>query len=176
MGQPALPEPCKLIAGLLLSEGVPAEGVQGDLAAVFGRIDHVSQPVPWDYTAYYEAEMGPGLRRQFVSFAEPVPRDRLADLKIQTNEMERNWIESGRRRVNVDPGLLSLSSLVLASTKDHAHRIYLRDGIYAEVTLVYREGRFRQLPWTYPDYAEAVETFERMRELWNAVRRGRRHD
>jgi len=56
------------------------------------------------------------------------------------------------RPLNLDPGYLTEAKLVLASTKDHAHRIYLGRGIYAEVTLHYQNGRWQSHDWTYPDF------------------------
>jgi hypothetical protein len=92
----------------------------------------------------------------------------LAAIKRQTNDLEAGSSVEDRRQVNIDPGYVSLSKLVLATTKNHAHRIYLSDGIYAEVTLHYRDGAFRGYPWTYPDYAssEYCALFQKVRDLY----------
>ena len=76
--------------------------------------------------------------------------------KLITNFIESDLSTGGARRVNLDPGYMDAARVVLASTKDHAHRILLGKGIYGEVTLLYRDGAFRPLPWTYPDYREAA--------------------
>lgn len=112
-----------------------------------------SELLQFDFTDYYQNEMGTGLVRSWVGFEKPVMPDRLAQIKLTTNEMEQRFLdEHGNRRLNLDPGILSLHNLVLASTKDYAHRICLADGIYAELTLIYRSGGYRALEWTYPDY------------------------
>src|SRR2546421_2282164 len=98
--------------------------------------------------------MGAGLRKRLLAFAEPVEPGRLPEIKLATNALERE-LAAGRpepRPLNLDPGLLGLGKLVLATTKDQAHRVYLRDGIFAEVTLQYRAGKFEPWPWTYTDY------------------------
>jgi hypothetical protein len=122
----------------------------------WGSIRGRSPDLPFDFTDYYQAEMGPGLVRRWVEVAGMVMPDRLADLKLAAGRMEQEIAVAGRRRVNLDPGLLSLHSFVLATTKDFAHRIYLRDGIYAELTLLYRSGGFEPMEWTYPDYRTAA--------------------
>jgi hypothetical protein len=100
--------------------------------------------------------MGTDLKKQFVVFEQPIDPAALADIKRQTNAWEAEYAALGRhpepRPLNLDPGYITAAKLVLASTKDHAHRIYLRDGIYAEVTLAYRDRRWQPHEWTYPDY------------------------
>jgi hypothetical protein len=91
--------------------------------------------------------------RRLVTFRPLIDPGRLAAIKRETNALEQRWTDEGQRQVNLDPGYLSLSKLVLATTKDHGHRMYLGQGIYAEVTLRFQDGAFRAWPWTYPDYA-----------------------
>jgi hypothetical protein len=122
------------------------------LERAFGPVVFATDPVPWSFTAYYDREMGPGILRLFWAFGPLVDPASLADIKRTTNGIEDAFREDGGRKLNLDPGLLSFSRFVLATTKDHAHRVPLRDGIYAEVTLVFEEGEYRPLPWTYPDY------------------------
>jgi hypothetical protein len=102
--------------------------------------------------------MGDNLKRKFFAFNKMVERDRLAEIKLWTNRLEEKYGEKIDnfvfRKVNLDPGILSLANLSLASTKDYAHRIYLEKGIFSELTLVYEKKRFKSLPWTYPDYTE----------------------
>jgi hypothetical protein len=123
------------------------------LPRIFGTVDFLSDRLRFDFTAYYAAEMGEGLERQFVAFRRPIRPEQLVDIKLRTNRLEqRSFSARGKRQVNIDPGYLTLSKLVLATTKDHQHRVYLGRGIYAEVTLRFRAGTFAPWDWTYPDY------------------------
>lgn len=120
----------------------------------FGPVDMVSPWMPFSDTPYYAAEMGGPLFRRVFAFSRHVGQGTLAEIKGCTNALEEDLSLKGRRRVNLDPGLLLHARFVLATAKDHAHRIYLGKGIFADLTLTYREGAFRPLPWTYPDYTE----------------------
>jgi hypothetical protein len=134
----------------------------------FGKIDFQSEPIDFNYTAYYEKEMGVGLKRRFVSFSKLIPIQDLYRIKLYTNRLEAKFLNSGARRVNIDPGYVDLAKLVLASTKDYAHRIYLRKGIFAEITLSYRSNSFVPNAWTYPDYCsqEYIDIFNNIRKLY----------
>jgi hypothetical protein len=115
-----------------------------------------SEPFEFIETDYYTATMGAGLKKQFLAFERLIDSAELANIKRETNNFEVEYAALRRhaepRPLNLDPGYLTPAKLVLASTKDHAHRIYLRDGIFAEVTLVYRQRKWQPLEWTYPDY------------------------
>jgi hypothetical protein len=166
MGTPRLPDPANLIIGVIAGDRNLLSGVRAALEPKFGRIDDQADPASFDLTDYYEPEMGKSLVRQWFSFAELCPLDRIAEIKLATNELENKWWRSdGTRKVNLDPGFLTLHNLILATTKNYAHRIYVGNGIFAEVTLLYRDGRFQALNWTYPDYqsATAVEFLFRVR-------------
>ncbi|MBD3392332.1 MAG: DUF4416 family protein [Chitinivibrionales bacterium] len=129
--------------------------VLDDVKARFGTAASSYGPVPFSaFTGYYAGEMGENLEKVYLTFAGLVDRDGLARAKLDTNEIEREYSANGRRTVNLDPGYLARDKLVLATTKDFFHRLYLADGIYAEVTLHYRQGRFRYFSWTYADYKE----------------------
>lgn len=125
----------------------------------YGKIDIKSEVISFDFTTYYFSEMGCPLKRYWFSFSDLIFPEQLADIKLETNQIERDFSVDGKRRVNIDPGYLALSKLVLASTKDFSHRVYIKDGIYAEVTMRYIKKEFQFLPWTYPDYR--TETFIR---------------
>ncbi|MGD8794619.1 MAG: DUF4416 family protein [Anaerolineae bacterium] len=153
MGTARTHQPVKLMASLLTGDLSLLAPIKEALVGAFGAIDFASEMLPFDHTDYYEAEFGPGLARQIVTFRRLVPPEALPAIKRQTNEMEWAFAGEAGRRVNVDPGYVSLNKLVLATTKNHAHRLYLGEGIYGEVTLAYRQGRFRPWPWSYPDYA-----------------------
>ncbi|MBN2465043.1 DUF4416 family protein [candidate division WOR-3 bacterium] len=150
-------DPAKLVVGLLSADRKLLEQAQSALTEGFGTVTVKSPEVPFNFTDYYEKEMGPGLIRQWVSFHGLVEPDQLSDFKSTTRSLEKRFLgPNGKRRVNLDPGLLTLYNLVLASTKGYAHRIYLRDGIHAELTLLFHSGKFEPLPWTYPDYQTPV--------------------
>lgn len=152
MGTARNPQPVKLIASLLSGDLQLISEVRARLSSTLGPIDFESGLLPFDHTEYYTPEFGPGLERQIVTFHDLVDPGDLPAIKLQTNDLEWALAGEGKRRINIDPGYVSLGKLVLASTKDHAHRLYLDKGIYGEGTLVYQRGRFRPWPWTYPDY------------------------
>jgi len=123
----------------------------------FGEPKTVSPVIPFEFTDYYTASMGKPLFRRFYIYPTGFDVESLPDVKIRTNEIEEEGareLDLGvDRPLNLDPGYLTLSKLILASTKDHAHRIYLRDGIFGEVTLHYHNKSYRSRPWTFPDYS-----------------------
>ncbi|RPI49840.1 MAG: DUF4416 family protein [Chloroflexi bacterium] len=170
MGTAREPLPVKLIASLLTAEPELLARVREALAVAWGAIDLQSEILPFDHTAYYDAEFGPGLQRQIVAFERLISPAELPAAKRLANELEQSLAAEGRRRVNVDPGYVSLGKLVLATTKNHAHRLYLGQGVYGEVTLAYQQGRFRPWPWTYPDYGseEYCALFGAVRERYKA--------
>ena len=128
------------------------------LQAVFGPTCLISKDFSFHHTAYYEKEMGAGLLKRFLAFENLVSSDCLPDVKNLTNRLESELtcqaLFAESRPLNLDPGLLQLGKFILATTKDQAHRIYLRDGTYAEVTLRFHEGTFEAWPWTYADYRQ----------------------
>lgn len=142
----------KLIIGVLISRRKLFPAVCEELTARWGEIDYTSPFLPFDYTHYYDREMGSPIERVFLCFGSLIAPDLLPAVKRETNTIELRFAEDGLRRVNLDPGLLNLSRLVLATTKDGSHRVPLSSGVYAEVTLTYAKGTFQELPWTYPDF------------------------
>jgi hypothetical protein len=120
----------------------------------FGEIEDSHGPIPFTFTDYYSKEMGAQLQKTYLIFKQSIDRDQLADIKLFSNSIEGEYSASGRRNVNIDPGYIARDKLVLASTKDFYHRLYLGKGIYGEVTLHYRLGKYRYFSWTYPDYKE----------------------
>lgn len=133
------------------------DAVAADLEKEIGPVGRRGPVYRFDYTSYYEEEMGGELCKQIMAFADLVPPHRLAELKRRTMEIERRLaLEDGsggpRRRANIDPGLLSEGSLVLATAKYGRHRIAVAPGLYAEITLLFERGRYRPQPWTYADY------------------------
>ena len=155
-----------LIVGMLSTDREMKDEAKRRLEELDGGCRYAGPSLPFTYTDYYDAEMGEGIERDFLAFETLVDPSLLAEFKLDTNRLEERFVVGGGRRVNLDPGLLSLGKLILASTKDNAQRIPLRDGIYAEVTLIYREKSYRPLPWTYPDYRspEYLEILHALRE------------
>jgi len=172
LGKVHTPLPVKLICGMIFTGQDVLQHAAQRLQVRLGSIDIYSEIFPFTHTAYYNREMGSDLKRVFVAFAQLVRCERLSEVKILTNGLEENLAleVSGqlRRRINIDPGYLEASKLVLASTKNFSHRIYLKRGIYAEVALQYRNNRFEPLPWTYPDYQDpkVVKFLRRVRKVY----------
>lgn len=167
MSRPLPPAPCTLILGLLRSPGVDRERVASALEEVFGSLEAATGEEPFTQSGYYDREMGGGLLRSFAALRGSREPGELAALKLAANALEGEWAGPAGRAVNIDPGLLTLTQVVLASAKPAAHRVYLGRGIYGEVELVFERGTFRPLPWTYPDYREAraVAFFNGVREV-----------
>jgi hypothetical protein len=146
-----------LLVTAVFSRRVPALAeARTRLEELFGPVELAGTPFVFDQTSYYEASMGPDLRKQLLAFRDLVAPERLPDIKRRTIALEEEIAAAGlypeTRPVNLDPGLLELGKFLLATTKDQAHRIYLREGIFAEVTLRYHAGAFEPWPWTYADY------------------------
>jgi len=167
------PEPLAL--PLLAIMGRSAAEIDALIPAVcarFGKILGSSPDYDFDaFTNYYAAEFGTGLVKRLVFFAEAREQRLLAEDKLWANALEQERARGGEKKsrsVNIDPGYLTLSKLVLASTKDHAQRIYIGHAIWAEITLVYRGGSFMRHPWSYPDYAALIPFINRVREEMRA--------
>jgi hypothetical protein len=188
MGKACAPRPVKLIVSAFAPADTLLQHARQRLVAAYGPVDLESELLPFAHTSYYDAEFGgppapggppgPGggtLVRRIWSFEPLIDPGALAAIKLWTNDLEQSGAIDGRRRINLDPGYVSLAKLVLATTKNHGHRIYLRDGIYAEVTLRYRDGAFSSWPWTYPDYATAAycALFDQIRRRYVAQLHGR---
>lgn len=154
MSIPRAPQRAKLIIGLIMKDRMLIESLSAELCASYGRLEMVSAWMPFNYTTYYEPEMGAPLSRRMLAFKNLIQQDELPAIKLTTNRLEESYSHNGKRRVNIDPGYLLLERLVLASGKNFSHRIYLGQGIYADLTLIYQHGVFNKLPWTYPDYAD----------------------
>ncbi len=172
MGRIYQPKPVNLIIGILTSIPELFGQIDKILGKYFGPIDLRSDILSFIFTDYYNEEMGEGIQRQFYSFEKLFMPEEIATIKVQTNTIEDCFVFLKRynvkRPINIDPGYINESRLILASTKDFSHRIYLRDGIYAEVTLNYRGGKYESFQWTFPDYktSEYQNFFLAVRELY----------
>jgi len=160
--------PVKLIIGFIYKDEANFIRAKDKLKRKFGRIDFESESIDFNYTGYYEEEMGSNLKRRFISFRKPIPIQDLYRIKLYANRLEARFLVSKCRQINIDPGYLDLAKLVLATTKDYAHRIFLRKGIFAEITLSFRGNSFSPNDWTYPDYRskEYIDIFNQIRNLY----------
>ena len=174
MSEPKEADEVKLVSSLFSPEGELLEPVIRELEGLFGPTEWRSPACFFDRTRYYEKEMGWPLHRRFVSFKTLIRPDELVPVKLKTNALENQYLDRDRRRVNIDPGYISLERLVLATGKNYTHRIYLARGIYADLTLVFHKGSFKPLEWTYKDYAtpEVIGFFNTLRERYKNQVRG----
>ncbi|PIE31692.1 GTP-binding protein [candidate division KSB3 bacterium] len=156
----------KLIAAITSSDLRLIEYVEQQLSQTFGSYESKSDLFSFDdFTSYYALEMGTGLQKKFVSFQKMIPLEEFSDIKLLTNHLEQESAHDGKRRINLDPGYVTHAQMVLATTKNYSHRIYIGKGIYGELTYVYKKKAFHFLEWTYPDYREpwAIAFFENVR-------------
>jgi hypothetical protein len=161
----------KLICGIIASERQVFGAAQRKLEQIYGHIDLQSPFFPFDFTDYYEKQMGKNLRRQFLSFTKLIEPDRLAQIKLFTNQLEqeiKREFAAARRIVNLDPGYLTSAALVIATAKDFAHRVPLQEGIYAHLEFLFGREEVKILDWTYPDFKseEYQDFFLRVRRIY----------
>lgn len=170
MSQPRSAKPAKLVIGLLGSDRDELGEAITEVQQCIGRIDMVSPWLTFDFTDYYTEEMGKPLVRRVLSFRGLIEQESLAEIKLRTNAIEKKFSVGGKRRVNIDPGYLLYERFVLATGKNFSHRIYIGSGIYADLTLIFQQGTFQSLPWTYPDYRDAnmIGFLMRVRDKYGA--------
>ena len=156
----------KLIAGLISNDA----GLFDKAGRIFekklnNKIDFESEVLPFIHTDYYKDELGENLKRKFLSFKNPVSLKNIEKTKLISNKIEKILSADNKRVINIDPGYLDLSKLVLFSTKDYSHRMHVGRGIFAEVTLYFKNDKFNAWPWTYPDYKtdEYISIFNSIR-------------
>jgi len=169
MAIPTSPLPVLRFSGLLAGTAEQLAAARWELTQWYGDIDAVSEIIPFTFTDYYDEQMGKGLLRQWVRFKSLFAPEHLAKCKLETNMAEtllaRQFRQSGdqpqpARPINIDPGYVHRYKVILATTKDHSHRIYLREGIFAEVTLHWSQNLWTPWPWTYADYrGETAQRF-----------------
>ena len=178
MGAIRLPEPVKAICGVLFHPGADLACVEDALGPVLGAADLRSEVWDFDFAAHYDSETGPNVQRAFLAFDELMDPGDLAATKVRTNQLEAELAAAlgcgVPRPVNLDPGYVDLARLVLATTKDRAHRVYLGLGVHAEVTLTYRRSGFEPWEWTYSDYRTEpyLAFFQQVRARYVEQRRG----
>ncbi|PIE69336.1 MAG: GTP-binding protein [Deltaproteobacteria bacterium] len=157
MSKPTIPLPVKPVLSILSARWDRFwPGLRRILEERLSPIDHISETIPFTQTTYYNKELGTPITRRLISFEKLMPMDELPNIKLWTNTLENNHADpQGNRLVNLDPGYLNQERLVLATGKNFTHRIYLREGIWADLTLIFQRGAWVDLPWTFPDYATA---------------------
>jgi len=150
------PQPVKLLVGVLAADENCLRAARTAVIETFGQADIISQTWPFDMTGYYAEQAGPAILRQFISIDKLIDPGQLASIKHKANQIEQLLAETlatqWPRPVNLDPGYIEPSKLVLASTKNFAHRVYIGQGIWAEVTLTYNKGLWQSYPFTFPDF------------------------
>ncbi len=153
MSIPKKPLPAKLLLGFFMQEKVIFNEILTIIKEKLGSIDIISPWFDFDYTDYYEKEMGDNLFRRIIVFKDLIEQEELAKIKNITNLIEKSYEHDGNRKINIDPGYMLPSRFILATGKDFSHRIYIGENIYADLTLIFKNGDFHTLEWTYPDYA-----------------------
>lgn len=168
MGTVTSPVPVQYFVSIIFNDRVSLSALGAELTHVLGVIQERSPTQAFSHSGYYASEMGNDLSRHFLLFASLAPREQLAEIKLQTNEIEARFAEGVKRTANIDPGYVALEHVVLATTKGFTHRIYLGKGIWADLTLIFGKGGFRALEWTYPDYAspEIIALYNKWRKTY----------
>jgi hypothetical protein len=177
MAIPSAPEPVQLFAAVLMGDETLLPPVRERLAEAFGPVDFESGSFPFDVTGYYEPEMGAGLRRRFLTFERLISPEDLARVKLVTNRIEDGFVRDGRRRVNLDPGYMDIYKIVLASAKFQGPKVYVAEGICADLTLYYDRG-WKPFPWGFPDFRDGRYdgVLTEIRRLYKAKRKRRGPD
>lgn len=170
MSAPQDSDNVKLITSIFSPRKELVDKVIKELEGKFGPRDWTSPEMFFDRTKYYQREMGWPLHRRFITFRDLIRPEEIVDIKLATNDIERQYLIDGNREVNIDPGYISLERLILATGKNYTHRVYLSKGIYADLTLIFNKGGFRTLEWTYRDYSEP-ETIGFLNELRERYKR-----
>lgn len=154
MSTPRIPVPAKAVLSVLSSQWEHFwTELLPKLEELLGAIDYQSPLIPFTQTSYYNQELGTPITRRLLSFVQPLDMDKLPGIKLATNALEEQWTHNGSRLFNLDPGYITQERLVLATGKNFSHRIYLGQGIWADLTLIFHKGDWFDLPWTFPDYA-----------------------
>ena len=164
-----MPEKVKLIIGLISNDTDLFDKIKSTLEKRFkNKVDFESPVMDFVHTDYYNEEMGQGLKRKFISFKRMVPLDNIERFKLLANKIEKKNSVNNKRSINIDPGYLDLSKVILFSTKDYSHRIHIGKSIFAEVTLYYKDKKFQAWPWTYPDYKTDayISVFNSIRDIY----------
>lgn len=165
MGELVVQKPVKVAVSIIFKEEEKLNLAEKRLKKLLGPLEPLERLLNFDKTDYYYEEFGSPLKRKLLCFKNLLPIKNSADIKLATNTIEDLFREEGKRTVNIDPGYVTEAKLVLLTTKDFTHRVYVGKNIFAESTLFFREGGFNSWPWTYPDYAS-----DELKDYFNGVR------
>ncbi|ADG70401.1 DUF4416 family protein [Brachyspira murdochii] len=136
----------------------------------FGEIEVISDEYLFSHSIYYKEEMGDTLNKRFIVFKNMIERDYISNVKRITDNIEREYLDDkNNRKINIDPAILTLENFILVTNKNFTHRIYLKDGVFADLTLIYKKKEgYTELPWTYADYSsdETKKFLKKIRELF----------
>ncbi len=171
MSKPHKPAKVLLFTAVLVSKEVDVRSILEVLSRKIGRICFTSRMMNFVWSDYYEGEMGEGLKRVFVLYSKPVERTEIVKYKKLCDKLELKYLKDGKRTVNIDPGIITMENIVLATNKAFFHRIYIKDGVYGEVTLFYKKGTYNPIEyWTFPEYRSTpvIDFFNCAREFMPA--------
>lgn len=176
--KPVSVEPVKLFLGVLFSESLKLDLAIKMINHRFGPVDYQSQAFPFDKTDYYIPEMGHPIRRMFMGMEKLISPQDIAQIKILSNEIEDELADSGKRKVNLDPGYIDYDKVVLASAKYNGDKVYLSEGIWADLTLRYKNGSFEHYPWSFPDFKTGLydDVFREIRNRYKQQMRSVRQN
>ena len=135
----------------------------------FGEIEVISDEYLFSHSIYYKEEMGDSLNKRFIVFKNMIERDYISDVKRITDNIEKEYLNNDKRNINIDPAILTLENFILVTNKNFTHRIYLKDGVFADLTLIYKKKKgYTELEWTYADYSsdETKKFLNKIRELF----------
>jgi len=163
-----IPSKVKLFFGLIFSNLESFQKVKSILESNYGNIDFQSPIIDFNFTDYYQPEMGQNLKRTFISIEKLICSQEITRIKKFSVSLEKKFSKDKKRIINIDPGYITQANIILSTTKDFSHRIHIKDGIFAEVTLLYHDKQFKDLPWTFPDYRtkEYKEYFYKIRSIY----------
>ncbi len=159
-------DPVKLFVAVLWARPEALQNAMAELISHWGEIDFSGSDHPFDATDYYEPEMGRDLNRRLVSFLHLVPPESLCQAKHICNEIEDRLSGGKGRLVNLDIGYLDHNKIVLASFKSAGQKIFLGNGVWADLVARYREGKYRPFEWTFPDFRDDRYGTELLRIRW----------
>ncbi len=154
MSKPSYPQKAVLSAGIMFSDQSFFKKSVDELKKSFGNLLFISRSFDFCYTDYYAKEMGASLLKRFVFFKKFVEQDKLPDIKHIAWDIEEKLSIDNKRRVNIDPGLLTMEKFILSTGKNYSHRIYMGKGVFADLNLVFKNDDFQEFEWTYPDYRQ----------------------
>ncbi len=144
----------KLIVGAIYSDIEILNLAKAQILGLNHIINAQSKEFPFNLTKYYNSEMGPNLRRCFLALKGLENIEDAYKWKIQMTEIENNLSHYGKRRINLDPGYLDSQKIMLFSKKSGPQKVYIRKGIWGDITLIKQKDGFQYLPWTFPDIRE----------------------